>query len=72
MITQKKLAHNLKMKTSYLSKVLSGQRRLSRSRAYAVAKDTGIKVETILYGDFAAALERKYGPINFKRGRMGK
>jgi len=70
MITQKKLAHHLKMKTSYLSRVLAGQRRLSRSRAYSVSKNTGIKVETILYGDFVAALEKKYGSINFKRGRM--
>lgn len=74
-ITQKDLAEILGVKRSNLSEVFSGKLRFGSERSARLEKITGIGIRTWLFGkpdEIRKELEKVYGKINFKRGRLPK
>lgn len=74
-ITQKELAGILGVKRSNLSEMLSGKLGLGRDRSARLEQITGIGIRTWLFGtpdEIKRELEKVYGKINFKRGRLPK
>lgn len=72
-ITQKSLSELLEVDPALLSKVLRGKKRFTAEKSAKVEHKTGIGIRTWLYGkpeDMRRELERVYGRINFKRGRL--
>ena len=72
-ITQKDLAGVLGVKRSNLSELFSGKRRFGAKRAASLEQTTGIGIRTWLFGkpdEIRRELEKVYGKINFKRGRV--
>ena len=72
-ITQKQLASVLGLSAPYLSEILGGKKKPSASKSALLELVTGIGIRTWLFGknhEMRRELERVYGKINFKRGRL--
>jgi transcriptional regulator with XRE-family HTH domain len=71
--TQKSLSERLGIDPALFSKMLKGKKRLTASKAARVEHITGIGIRIWLFGkpeEIRRELERVYGRINFKRGRL--
>ena len=74
-ITQKLLAERLGEDPAFFNKMLKGKKRPTARRAAKLEVSTGIGIRTWLFGkpeEIKRELERIYGKINFKRGRLPK
>ena len=74
-ITQKSLAMRLGEDPAFFNKMLRGKGRPSATRAAKLEVATGIGIRTWLFGsptEIKRELEKVYGKINFKRGRLPK
>jgi transcriptional regulator with XRE-family HTH domain len=72
-ITQKQTAQRLGLDPSFFSKIMAGKSRPSAIKAAELEVVTGIGIRTWLYGrpgEIIRELERAYGKINFRRGRV--
>lgn len=71
--TQKHISKRLGLDPSFFCKLINGKQRPSAQKAAALEVSTGIGIRTWLYGkpvELKRELERVYGKINFKRGRL--
>jgi len=74
-IAQRELAKVLGVNRSNLSELLSGKKRFGKNNSARLEKITGIELRTWLFGkpeEIRCELEKVYGRINFKRGRLPK
>ena len=72
-ITQKQLAIALGLSAPYLSEILGGKKKPAAQKAGHLESVTGIGIRTWLFGknhELRRELEKVYGKINFKRGRL--
>ena len=72
-ITQKELSNRLGLDPSFLCKVLKGLKHPSPDKSAHLEMVSGIGIRTWLFGkpaEMKKELERVYGKINFKRGRL--
>lgn len=72
-ITQTKLSEALGVDPAFLCKVLKGYKRPTSARALALESASGVGRMTWLYAkpcEIRRELERVFGKINFKRGRL--
>ena len=71
--TQKQIAQRVGLDPSFLSKIMAGKARPSATKAAELEVVTGIGIRTWLFGrnvEIRRELERAYGKINFRRGRL--
>jgi len=74
-ITQRELAKVLGVNRSNLSELLNGKKRFGKNKSARLEEITGIRLRTWLFGkpeEIRQELEKVYGRINFKRGRLSK
>ena len=72
-ITQKSLSIRLQEDPAFLNKMLNGKKKPTAGRAEKLERKTGIGIRTWLFGkpdEIRRELEKVYGKINFKRGRV--
>jgi len=72
-ITQKEISKRLGVEPSLFCKIINGKKRPTATRAAHLEMVSGIGIRTWLFskhGDIRKELERVYGKINFKRGRL--
>ena len=72
-ITQKELAEILGVQRSNLSEFFRGKRRFGAKRSARSEQTTDIGLRLWLFGtpnEIKAQLEKVYGKINFRRGRV--
>lgn len=71
--TQKSLSEKLGIDPALFNKVLKGKKRLTALKSAKAEQVTGIGIRTWLFGkpeEIRSELEKVYGRINFKRGRL--
>lgn len=71
--TQRTLSKRLGLNPSAFCKIINGKQRPSAAKAANLEVVTGIGIRTWLFGkpvELKRELERVYGKINFKRGRL--
>jgi transcriptional regulator with XRE-family HTH domain len=72
-ITQRSISKRLGLDPSFFCKLINGKQRPSALKAANLEVVTGIGIRTWLFGkpvELKRELERVYGKINFKRGRL--
>ncbi len=75
MIKQKTLARRLNVKSSQLSRVLSGERHFSRHSARYINEEFGLPFKVLCFENgliIKELLEGEFGKINCKVGRPAK
>ena len=73
--TQKSLSTRLGEDPAFFNKMLNGKKKPTAARAAKLERQTGIGIRTWLFGkpdEIRRELEKVYGKINFKRGRLPK
>jgi transcriptional regulator with XRE-family HTH domain len=72
-IIQKELSSRLQLDPPFFNKILSGKKKPTAPVAARLEQLTGIGIRTWLFGkpeEIKRELEKIYGKINFKRGRL--
>ena len=67
------VARSLGISAPFLCEIRKGKKSFSKHTARRVSESTGIPLEKVLFADGESLyreLERAYGKINFRRGRL--